>query len=235
MTRMRKLLLGSVTGLVALGAVGGLVAQGAPPPHDPATLPETKGVVERYSLAPRGEVDGLILKDGTQIHVPPHLAAELVDAVKPGDNVAVHGLRTLRLPLVEAASITDETDGRTVLDQGPSHWPELPSFDRRSELSAEGKVRMALYGPRGETNGALLEDGTFLRLPPHEAERLSDMLVPGRTIAARGPGVSGPNGTVIEVALMGPSLDQLGRLGPPPGKGPPPPPVPPVNSMIYNN
>ena len=47
----------------------------------------------------------------------------------------------------------------------------------------------------------LLEDGTFLRLPPHEAARIADMLAPGQTIAARGPGVSGPNGTVIEAAL----------------------------------
>lgn len=224
LNRKRVVTLAMLASVSALGMVA--VARSAPT-TDPSQLPETKGVVERYSLAPHGEVDGLILTDGTEIHLPPHLADELTAAVKPGDAVTVHGLRTLRLPLVDAASVTDDASGKSVIDEGPSHWPKLPQFDRRSELSAQGKVRMALHGPRGEANGVLLEDGTFLRLPPHEAARIADMLAPGQTIAARGPGVSGPNGTVIEAELLGPSLDQLAKLAPPPppdGKAPPPPP-----------
>lgn len=226
LNRQRVMALAMLASVSALGMVA--VARSAPT-TDPSQLPEIKGVVERYSLAPRGEVDGLILTDGTEIHLPPHLADELTTAVKPGSAVTVHGLRTLRLPLVDAASVTDDASGKTVIDEGPSSWPKLPQFDRRSELSAQGKVRMALHGPRGETNGVLLEDGTFLRLPPHEAVRIADMLAPGQMIAARGPGVSGPNGTVIEAELLGPSLDQLAKLAPPPppdGKAPPPPPPP---------
>src|SRR5215207_1763361 len=63
------------------------------PLYDPAQLPEVKGTVQAYSLTPRGDVDGLILNDGTEVHFPPHMSAQLVFAVKPGDAVTVHGLR----------------------------------------------------------------------------------------------------------------------------------------------
>ncbi|HEY1431542.1 MAG TPA: hypothetical protein VGF39_07945, partial [Stellaceae bacterium] len=68
----------------ALGQVG--------PAYDPQQLPMLQGKVAQYSLTPRGDVDGLILEDGTEIHLPPHLGAQLVFAIKPGDRVTVHGL-----------------------------------------------------------------------------------------------------------------------------------------------
>src|SRR5580692_8878659 len=44
--------------------------------YDPAQLPETKGVVKQYTLGPRGDVDGFILVDGTEIKVAPYLSSE---------------------------------------------------------------------------------------------------------------------------------------------------------------
>ena len=60
--------------------------------YDPSQLPAIQGRVGQYSLTPRGDVDGLILTDGTEVHMPPHLGTQLVFAVKPGDAVTVHGL-----------------------------------------------------------------------------------------------------------------------------------------------
>jgi hypothetical protein len=50
-------------GLLMLGGVaaGGIAAVAQTPPgelFDPAQLPETKGTVKQYTLAPRGDVDG---------------------------------------------------------------------------------------------------------------------------------------------------------------------------------
>jgi hypothetical protein len=59
-------------------------AAGAPF-YDLQQLPSTKGTVSRYTLTPRGDVDGLILADGTEVHFPPHLSTQLVYAIKPGD------------------------------------------------------------------------------------------------------------------------------------------------------
>jgi hypothetical protein len=86
---------------------------------------------------------------------------------------------------------------------------------------------MTLHGPRGDVNGALLEDGTVLRLPPPEADRFADLLQPGVALVAEGDGLANTLGKVLEVRQLGPSRDQLSLVAEPPGPGrdrrPPPP------------
>ena len=129
---LRTLLLGGAVAAAALAGGQAPAQTAAPPPpaaaapgpvYDPAGLPATKGTVARYSLAPRGDVDGLILGDGTEVHLPPHLGTQLVYAVRPGDAVTVRGLRALRLPLVSALSVTNDATGATVTDNGPPPPP----------------------------------------------------------------------------------------------------------------
>ena len=223
---LRTLLLGGVVAVAALAGGQAPAQTAAPPPpaatapgpvYDPAGLPATKGTVARYSLTPRGDVDGLILGDGTEVHLPPHLGTQLVYAVRPGDAVTVRGLRALRLPLVSALSVTNDATGATVVDNGPPPPPGKRGPHEAagaSELSAQGRVQAVLHGPRGEVNGALLDDGTELRLPPPEAERLADLLAPGKTLTARGPGLSSPLGTVIEVRGDRPERRAAGRRRP---------------------
>src|SRR6266852_9938369 len=50
-----------------------------------------QGTVRQYLMNPEGEVDGLLLNDGTQVHFPPHMAIELVSAIKLNDPVNVQG------------------------------------------------------------------------------------------------------------------------------------------------
>ena len=176
--------------------------------QDPAQLPATRDMVARYSLMPRGDVDGLTLSDGTRVHLPPHLGTWLVFAVQPGDAVTALGPMLLGLPLVAAVSVTDAAAGRTVVDTGPPPPPHERGAAAGDELSAQDKVQLVLHGPRGEVNGAMLEDGTQLHLPLSEAARLAGLLTPGRTVIARGPGLSTVLGTVIEVRRIGPSQDQ---------------------------
>jgi len=126
---------------------------------DSSQLPETRGTVRLYTLTPRGDIDGLILNDGTEVKLPPHLSVQVIFAVKPGDTVSVRGLRARALPLVDAASVTNIGTGLTVTDNGPP--------DRAiSETTVTGRIVAALHGKRGEVNGALLDNGTlcaFLR------------------------------------------------------------------------
>ena len=143
------------------------------PPNDLPQLPATKGTVSRYTLTPNGDVDGLILADGTEVHFPPHLSTQLVYAIKPGDAVTVRGLKALSAPLIAAIAITNDATGYTVVDSGPGAGPGAGSRGARQAMSLQGRVQMSLHGPRGELNGAMLEDGTIVRLPPPEAERLS--------------------------------------------------------------
>ena len=196
-------------------------AFGEAPFFDPQQLPALQGKVAQYSLTPRGDVDGLILEDGTEIHLPPHLGAQLVFAVRPGDRVTVHGLKARAVPMVEAASVTNEATGATVIDNGPGSPPG--PREPGQPLTAQGHIKAQLHGPRGDLNGVLLEDGTIVRLPPDEADRLAVQLAPGRPLYVEGDGIAGPLGKVIEAQLIGPSQSQLAQVQAPPwprGPGP---------------
>jgi len=88
--------------------------------YDPQQLPAMRGELDRLTLTPRGDIDGFILKDGTEVKTAPDLSTQIAFAIKPGDRVTVHGLKAAALPLVSAVSITDEATHRTVTDSGMS-------------------------------------------------------------------------------------------------------------------
>jgi hypothetical protein len=234
-TRMRALF----CVLLATTAIGGGAAaysQAMGPMWDSSQLPESRGTVRQYTLTPRGDVDGVILTDGTEVKLPPHLTAQTVFAIRPGDAVSIRGLRARALPLVDAASITNVASGKSVVDNGPP--------DRRSgndDRIISGRIAAQLHGKRGEVNGVLLDDGTTLRLPPPEAERIQDWLRQGQTVSARGDVLDTALGKVVDVWAIGASPEQMTELRgprppgpkdgpdrrgppPPPGFGPPPPP-----------
>lgn len=225
MPRLPPFAVPAAAAALALGALLPAASQTfrpAPPAaFDTSQLPEFRGVVARYTLSPRGDVDGLILQDGTQVHLPPHLSTQLVYTARPGDAVTVRGLRGLGFPMIAAVSVRNDASGSEVIDTGAG--------PRGTEISMEasGEVQTVLRGPRGEVNGAILADGTTVRLPPESADRLSEQLQVGATLAVRGEGRSTVFGRVIEASYVGPSLDRLTALD---RRGPrdrPPPPRPP--------
>jgi hypothetical protein len=209
--KVRNLLLAAT--LLTAGVGGAAMAQKGPV-YDPAQLPESKGKVAQYSLTPRGDVDGLILADGTEVNVPPGLSTQLVFAVKPGDAVTIHGLKAKALPLVMAASITNDATGATVTG---GHGPRGAT----TEIEVEGRVKAQLHSPRGDVDGVLLADGTIIRLPPPEAQRLAANLTPGAAVFARGLGYAGPLGKVVGAQALGPDKEHTQAVaGPrPPGPG----------------
>jgi hypothetical protein len=81
---------------------------------DPAQLPGFNGKVQQFTLTLRGDIDGFILTDGTEVKTPPHLSTSIAYTVKPGDSVTIHGLHAAAIPLLQAFSILDSTSGRTV-------------------------------------------------------------------------------------------------------------------------
>jgi hypothetical protein len=172
-------------------------------------LPTTTGTVRRFTLTPIGELDGLILEEGTEVHVPPHLSPQLAAAIRLGDSVTVRGYRTWFEPVVRAVSITDAATAGIVIDAGPPP----PGFGPRRSLrastavmqpmSVEGRFDRWLHGPAGDVNGAMLADGTILRFSPSLAYRLEGVLEPGQTIRADGLGTATAYGTVVVVQTFG--------------------------------
>jgi hypothetical protein len=213
--KAHQALLASFLAATILGAGAAAYSQTRDSLWDPSQLPETRGTVKQYTLTPRGDVDGFILNDGTEVELPPHLTSQIIFAVRPGDAVAIRGLKARALPLIDAASVTTLVSGATVADSGPPGGPGR----EETEQTVGGKVAATLHGRRGEVNGAVLEGGTILRLPPPEAERMQALLQPGVTVAARGAGLSTALGTVIDVRAIGSTPEQLTELAvrPPPG------------------
>jgi hypothetical protein len=176
---------------------------------DPDYLPEITGTVDQFLVNKHGEVDGFLLTDGGEVHVPPHLSSRLLRDVRPGSEVKVRGIRPRGVHMVAAVSI-DTPQGR-ILDQGPDIREDDDAFERAKHdpMSAQGIVKQAIHGPRGETRGAVLEDGRIIRLPPHEAERFSDLLRKGARISANGDGATTSFGTVVEAREIGTSAQTL--------------------------
>jgi hypothetical protein len=180
---------------------------------DPDSLPEVSGTVERFLLNPHGEVDGFVMtRDGIAVvvHTPPHLEEELTRHVKPGDCVGIHGVKARGADLLAAVAVTTK-DGRRIVDNGPDHEREHPRHAHR-KMEVEGTVRLSLFGPKGELRGALLANGTIMRIGPREAEEIADLLAPGSKLAVRGEGIETRFGRVIHAKEAGHELAALKPL-----------------------
>jgi hypothetical protein len=208
--RMRPVLIAAAfVGAVGTAAMAQQVAS-----YDPQQLPTMQGKVAQYSLTPRGDVDGVILDDGTQVHLPPHLGGQMTKVIKPGETITVRGLKALAVPVIQAYSLTSAA-GRMIIDTGPPVLPPRPLATDVQWLAVSGLVREPLYGPAGDMNGALLEDGTQVHVPPGQASALSDKLRAGKMLSAQGYGVSSIYGRSLDAQQIGPSPTQLVQVGPP--------------------
>ncbi|CAG9192340.1 hypothetical protein VOI32_17375 [Paraburkholderia caribensis] len=169
---------------------------------DPDSLPETRGTVTRFLLNPHGELDGLVLgsRQPRQVHFPPHLSRQIARHVAVGDEIRVRGVKPRSADMIAAVSVTTKT-GKVILDEGPHHDGEKhqrPEVERRP-MQASGEVVLPLFGPKGELRGALLDDGTSLRMPPHAAAELASYLMPKVHVQAWGHGIGTRHGRTIEV------------------------------------
>ena len=177
-----------------------------------------RGTVRQLLLTPRGEVDGLLLGDGTQVHFPPHLSTQIAYLARPGERVAVTGRRVPPSGLIEARDLKAEASGLAVTDnEAPRQRSSIESMNKDDMILAlqgrpnpapaplRAKVESRLFGPNGEVNGLLLEGGAILRVPPHlEASSLA-AIQPGQTIAVRGREVVTPMGKVIAATQIEPA------------------------------
>ncbi|MFL9999624.1 MULTISPECIES: hypothetical protein [Paraburkholderia] len=185
---------------------------------DPACLPETRGKVVLFLLNPHGDADGFILQhaDGTQqqVHFPPHLGKLIARHIAPGDTVRIRGVKPRGADLIAAISLTSR-QGIEIVDEGPRPHEHGPKHEHGhghehdgEPMDVQGEVVMPLYGPKGELRGALLEDGTSLRMPPHAAAELVAYLTPGAHVQAWGRGVRNRVGCTVDVHDIAELVDE---------------------------
>jgi hypothetical protein len=192
---------------------------------DPDSLPEVAGTLERFVLNSHGEVDGFVMNGQTQtpilVHTPPHKEGEVTRNAKVGDKLRVRGVRPRDADVLAAVAVTGES-GRQIVDKGPDHDRKHPKIEHQ-KMQLEGTVRLSLFGPKGELRGALLADGTIIRIGPKEAEQLTKLLMPGTRIAVSGDGVETQHGRVVQAKEIGSEMDDLRPIKGPKHKAKPGP------------
>jgi hypothetical protein len=192
---------------------------------DPDSLPEVAGTLERFILNPHGEVDGFVMNGQTQtpilVHTPPHMEGELTRNAKVGDKFRVRGVRPRGADVFAAVAVTGES-GWQIIDKGPDHDRKHPKIEHQ-KMQLEGTVRLSLFGPKGEPRGALLADGTIIRIGPKEAEHLTKRLIPGTKIAVSGDGIETQHGRVVQAKEIGSEVNSLRPIKGPKHKAKPGP------------
>jgi hypothetical protein len=176
---------------------------------DPDHLPQTVGNVVQFTQNPKGELDGLILDRDRQVHFPPHLGPQVAKAIAIGDKVHVRGVRPRGAPVIAAVSL-GKSHGTEIVDNGPDAEKrakpgKATSKSKSSALKVSGDVRLPLHGPKGELWGALLEDGTVVRLGPKEAAKKAKQLTLGARFSGQGRAMENQFGRVVEIGPGSPS------------------------------
>jgi len=168
--------------------------------------PVADGIVDRYLLHPRGIVDGLLLRDGAQIHVTPRAAEGLIQVIQPGDHVRVHGRRGTNSPLVTPDVIVNVTDGTSFTVPYRLDLPIPPAETRPTpnEMRAGGTIQVLLYDyMNGAVNGMLLSDDTQVRLPPDVGKEFPASLQPHMEVEVEGYGMITRYGRALEAIAVG--------------------------------
>jgi hypothetical protein len=193
---------------------------------------DIQGIVQAFKMTPVGDLEGMILTDGTEVHLPPYLSSQLAAAVRPGEAVRVLGWRSSVPNFVVATSLTGQR-GQSVVDQGPPPPGTVPPpppgqlAPGAQQARVHGRVQQVLHGPAGDVNGALLDDGTTLKLPPPLAWQASSTLQPGQVVTVQGWALSNSYGRVVDAQTISAGSTQLTQApaAPPLGAAPPLPPV----------
>jgi hypothetical protein len=183
---------------------------------DPDYLPETSGAVAQFLVNPHGDIDGMILKNGTEVHFPPHLSRKIAKSVCVGDKIKVRGVRPRDADVIAGVAL-ETSKGLSIVDDGPDHEKPKgrhPAPSARKPIDASGIVMRALHGPKGEIRGVLLESGEAIRFPKHEAEKFSALTKPGAKFAAQGDALVTKFGTVINAHKIGATGKKLRKVGP---------------------
>jgi hypothetical protein len=221
-----------------------LLAQLPPPvPAAGVATNTVAGSISQFTYGPDGRVQGVVVAPNTLISLPPDWAMQVELLAKPGDPLRASGFLSPALSgmqILQPQTIT--VAGRNLNLAEPSQ--PVP-------YAGSGVIRTLNYGPQGEVNGFVLQNGILALTPPIGTSDIS-VVRPGARISLSGFAHIVPSGrTVVEVQSItangqtiamsamppgGPGRGQGPGRGPGPGMGPgpgldpnvaPPPPPPP--------
>jgi hypothetical protein len=215
------------------GRTGGPPPPGPPPPpptQSAATTTTVQGTVRSMSYGPAGEVNGVILDQGTEVHVPPDQANQLNSLAPVGTRIQASGwIQTGPLgdTHLDAGTITNLNTRGTMNFQvpppppspgapppgppdpnaavGPPPPPPPPAAVQPGPASSTSAVETTItagvrsfnYGPEGEVNGLILDQGAVVYFPPEQSPQVTQVAQIGSRVRVRGWVRQGPTGNAL--------------------------------------
>jgi hypothetical protein len=183
-----------------------------------------RGNVEDFTVTADGEVEGAILDNGTEtvLYWPARLQGRIAEILKPGVRVRAVGRRVMGPdgnPRLLVKSVTNLRTGDSVdnadfvegppvapADQEPKEGSPRPLRSPSTSLPpttlvARGDVERFTQSPRGEIDGAILdnEEETVLNWPPRLQDKFTGILKVGDRARATGRRVVSPEGNPLFV------------------------------------
>ena len=182
------------------------------------TLSSIHSTVSIYLCNPKGEIDGLLLEDGSQLHMPPHLGVALQQAVQLGDPIQATvepGAASTFGQEFRVLSLTNFRTQATIVASPPISGSTPPETEQ--PFTVEGKVETYLVGHKGELKGLLLSDRAQLHIPPHFRASAAQVKL-GDQVIAEGMGVRRELGTSLRVTTLQVNGELLAEQAEPAGK-----------------
>lgn len=174
---------------------------------------EVRGTLQRYLMNAHGQVDGLLLTDGTQIRFPPHMSKKLISVISPKDEVSAKGFRENK-NVFNAEFITNMKTRRSLgasvpflnaFEQEDLYGNPMPRPNRgmnshigQKQMSASGKIQTQLFDRRGRVNGVILSDDSIVHFRKIVEEESNVYLDVGQPLSASGYGTANAFGKTLE-------------------------------------
>jgi hypothetical protein len=161
------------------------------------------GKVKQLLINPPGDVDGLLLTNGVEIHLPPESGRELANVVQAGSAIAARG--TFHGSAVFAARVIMNSTTGNCVQVKDSFWPMMPRQAPPANLKplqASGKIVNLLHGPAGEANGFVLSDGTIVRFHQPGKFPAPESNLLGLVVTVSGAGTQNPQGRCLEASAI---------------------------------
>lgn len=211
-------------GLAGLLATFTLTGVAAPPfGRGPGNETTMHGKIGEFSKNDRGDVDGIVLDNGTQLHFPPHMGSQVTEKLRVGDRVDVDGRPETRPDGSRVFEARLISSGKLQVRMDP---PRRRGKEPESPMEAHGKVDRFVTNPHDDVDGFVLADGTEVRVPPHQGDELQGLIREGDEVQIAGRSHTTPHG---EVHLHADRIQALGsdrvfeRDAPPAGRPGPKP------------
>jgi hypothetical protein len=168
------------------------------------------GVVQLLLLTPQGDVDGVLLKDGSAIRFSPS-PSNRASILKPGVEISTAGaliggqIHTETI-LFSHQSEKDKTvinfsaDLRPAQSSNPNlnTTPPVQSTQIMVPMKVTSPVVTVLKTPGGQLDTLILKNGTVVKIPPERLLNMPDSVRPGDGVAISGRGGVYKQGTAIE-------------------------------------